>query len=224
MELFYSLITRKFNFFESDDSFKKFKDPRTKHSDYEFYQNLGFNPDKKSQSNPNIAIKHYKTKDEVESYIKRLECYTTLLYGALSCDISYQLRNFPQFVEKYELGQGQSLDYQYMYFNSVKNIMKFAPITLQPLILKQWLMVSSDQFESNRNKMLMICQVMMTKTLPTLQKTFNSATYSYSKYFKGEHFDIEFKAALIALKKELEAVTTKGRIKDKYTLFDPQYR
>jgi hypothetical protein len=119
MELFYSLITRKFNFFESDDSFKQFKDPRTKQSDYLLYKNLGFNPDKKSETSPELAIAHFNSKDEVESYIKRLECYTTLLYAALSCNICQQLKKYPQFVKKYDLGEGQSLDYQYMYFHSL---------------------------------------------------------------------------------------------------------
>ena len=102
--------------------------------------------------------------------------------------------------------------------------MKYAPVSLQPLIFKQWLMVSSDQFVENRNQMLEICQLLMTKTYPHLKATLNTSNHNYSKFFVGESFKIETNAALVALKKELEAVTTKGGIDDKYKLFDPQYR
>jgi hypothetical protein len=130
MELFYSVIVRKFSFFESDDGFKQYKDPRVKADDYSFYKALGFDPNLEIEKKPAKVIAHYSKKEVIDSYVNRLECYSTLLYGVLSCDLRIQLRDFPNFARKYRLWEENCLDYEYMYYYSIQNILKFAPVQI----------------------------------------------------------------------------------------------
>lgn len=72
--------------------------------------------------------------------------------------------------------------------------------------------------------MLRICDLLGSNTLPTIVKAFSTPHHQYSKFFGGEEFKQEFKAAKIGLEKELAYIRQNRSIKQKYVLFDKEYR
>lgn len=220
LETFVSVVVRKFPFFES---FEPIKDA-LKDGMYSYYTTFGFDSiPSVEKSDKDQVIKAFMEEKNVSTFFTRLEAYSTLYFGILSVDLEQQLKHsFPEFLNKHNLWSGKCPDISYKYFSVLSIILTQCPDHIQPLLIKQWLIVGSDMWHNDYQKMMSIVRLLNDRVLKKFEAIFNSNKRMV--HFEGEHANNEMKANYISLKKELEEILSKQKIADKYDKLDIMYR
>ena len=85
-EIFYSVVSRKFPFFESRKPIEEAKGKGI----YTYLTTLGFDTSSAIKGKTTLEIKkYYQSEEQIEIFFRRLETYCTLYFGVVSTNIEF---------------------------------------------------------------------------------------------------------------------------------------
>jgi hypothetical protein len=151
-------------------------------------------------------------------FYNRLDFYSLVLFNALSCDLRVQLKDCNSHLANKYLADWKPT-HEYLYFQIPQLVLKAAPTKFWPLILRNWISVGSDIWETAGDKLLKFVDYFHATVLPKLEKEVLADKADFD-IFNNKIIIQELRASAIAFREDILEVKRERRMKTKDSIFD----
>lgn len=154
-----------------------------------------------------------------EKFYNRLDFYTLFLFTAISTDLRVQLRGCNSPIANTFLSDWKPT-HEHLYFHMPEMILSAVPVKFWPIILRNWMNVGSDIWDSSGQKMFDIVKYFHDSVLPKIDQSITSESAEFD-VFDNKNIIRDIRASTIAFREDVLEIMKKGFLKPKDVIFDP---
>lgn len=160
-----------------------------------------------------------KLESKFDQFNIRLDFYSLILFSTLSCDLKVQLANVNSRLAQKFLAD-YKISYEQLYFEMLDKIIDATPVHFRSLLLRNWINVSSDIWETNSAQMLNIVKQLEDKDMKRID-TFVISPSAEFNVFCNKSVVQELRSTAIGFREDLKTILNDRKVRSKDKIFDP---